>query len=268
MRFGRIALIMGFMFIGTGLLQAQPAHSGPSAACGCPQCAAGSGVFSDLGQSLAQACGCFLPGFVGCDARHKIYRAALIRNTFDKKCLLPIAYSGHLLPFYSKHRCCCGPVTAAPCPDCQPQGPMGEEVIEMHEVPDAMPLQEAPEVQESVPTAPSAVAPPREAQRRAKPGRSTARATGLSPQKRTVPGPSKPSVPDRLAQGSGPKASNSLGDFIQVMLRPSDEASSPVLHRGGAAMRRDGSSEVTPGVDARAPHSGRTTANHVGLLTV
>jgi hypothetical protein len=112
-------------------------------------------------------------GLLGGDGRHHVYKAALCRNSFDKKFHLPIAYYSHILPIYRKNRCCCGPVTpAAHCPTCGPHDVMEGEVIEMPETPAAAPT---PAVIHSQPVLPGAVVPPRTQVRAVPAKRSTTR---------------------------------------------------------------------------------------------
>ena len=100
---------------------------------------------SGLTTTLHRALGGILPGGPGCDGRHKIYKAALLRNRFDKKYLLPVPYYSHILPIYKHNRCCCGSTPMANCPTCGPHATiMGEEVIEMHTAPQPMPAELMP----------------------------------------------------------------------------------------------------------------------------
>ena len=125
MRLARIALILSVILLGTPALRAQRAHSeccdGCSSqscqqGCGCQACGDSCGLMSSLTAKLSHALGGILPGGAGCDGRHKIYKAALQRNSFDKKFQLPVAYYAHLLPIYKHNRCCCGSTPMANCP--------------------------------------------------------------------------------------------------------------------------------------------------------
>ncbi len=151
MRLARIALILSAILIGAPLAHAQVAHSNPGcgcsscqtscqAGCGCQSCSS-CGVLPGLTSKLGHCVGGLLGISKGVDGRHQIYKAALCRNSFDKKFQLPVAYYRHILPFYRHDRCCCGSAMAGQCPTCGPhEGVISEEeVIEVQPVPPAPP---------------------------------------------------------------------------------------------------------------------------------
>ncbi len=171
------------ILLGTTSLRAQTAHSAAGSYCGCQQCqscqecdngACCQALLPSLAQGLHSALGGIIPGHTGCDARHKIYKAALQRSTFDKKCLLPVAYYSHILPLWSHRRCCSGPVHSN-CPTCGPDGMMGEEVIDMQEYPEGMPMEPTPAVEPESPPVPETTIVPKEARRLPPNGRSASR---------------------------------------------------------------------------------------------
>ncbi len=179
MRFLRPVLIVSLVLWGVSGLQAQTAHRIASECCGCQQCqpCQESGQCGQCGQcdallpcltrGIRSALSGIIPGQPGCDARHKIYKAALQRSTFDKKCLLPIAYYSHILPCWSHNRCCCGPVSTN-CPTCGPGATMGEEMIEMQPYPDDMPVGPTPAVEPETTPAPETPVAPKAAQFRSR----------------------------------------------------------------------------------------------------
>lgn len=221
MRFGRIAVIAGVILLSGSSLQAQLAHSQVPQPCCCPECAASCGFFSDVSSSLANALSCLNPCHIGSDARHKIYKSALVRNTFDKKCLLPIAYYSHILPMYRHNRCCCGPLTTPAChqcqDDCYAEQMADEDGVEMYEETGAMPVELKPAAKTAIPASPNAVMPAKEAQNHTWRGRSAAREkrTGDAPATRAA---AKPAATDRVAEERGSQGP-SLKDFIQFVGR-------------------------------------------------
>ena len=220
MRLVRTALIVSVMLLGTTSLRAQTAHSVAGSSCGCQQCQACQGcgggaccnaLLPSVTQSLQSALGGIIPGHTGCDARHQIYKAALQRSTFDKKCLLPVAYYSHILPLWSHRRCCCGPVNTK-CPTCGPNGMMGEEMIEMQEYPEGVPMEPTPAVEQETPPVPETTMEPTEARVRQGQGRSTPRTRPASAQ-RVV----SKSAPDRVArQNDSPSTSATLRWFAPL----------------------------------------------------
>ncbi len=207
MRLARTVLTVSIVLLGTDALRAQLAHSNVSCGCqacspcpsapdcqGCGSTGGCNALIPALSQSLHGMLAGIVPGSVGCDARHKIYRSALQRSTFDKKCLLPVAYYSHILPLWSHHRCCCGPVTSG-CPTCGPQGVMGEEVIEMQEYPAGVPMEPTPAMEPEVPPVPEAAAPAKQARLTTPQLRVSTRSKGAASSKRVV----VKGVNDRLA---------------------------------------------------------------------
>lgn len=139
----RTALILGVILIANTGVRAQTAHSIPYNECTCPRCAGARGPSSAAGVGLVswtatvqQTLGGILPGSAGCDARHKIYKAALRRSTFDKKLIPVIPYYEHAFPCYSDRRYFTGPLV--PPADCPPDyaGPVMEDgVVPMGQIP-------------------------------------------------------------------------------------------------------------------------------------
>ena len=203
MRLVRTALIVSVMLLGTTSLRAQTAHSAAGSRCGCQECQACQGygggaccnsLLPSVTQSLRSALAGIIPGHTGCDARHQIYKAALQRSTFDKKCLLPVAYYSHILPLWSHHRCCCGPVNSK-CPTCGPNGMMGEEMIEMQGYPEGVPMEPTPAVEQEMPSVPESTMEPTQARARQGAGRSTPRTRPAS-----AHGVVSKRAPDRVAR--------------------------------------------------------------------
>ena len=158
MRYVPTALIVAALFLAAPQVHAQVAHSNTN--CGCESCQASCGsscgdcgILSSLGGMLG----------IGCDGRHQVYKAALCRNSFDKKFQLPIAYYRHILPFYRHDRCCtCGTHVPASgnCPTCAPHEQiMGEEIIDMQEVPQPAPPEPTPAAYHTRPAVPGPVVP-------------------------------------------------------------------------------------------------------------
>lgn len=221
MRFGRIAVIAGVIFLSGSSLQAQLAHSQVPQPCCCPECAGSCGFLGDVSNSLASALSFLNPCHIGGDARHKIYKSALVRNTFDKKCLLPIPYYAHVLPMYRHNRCCCGPLTTPACQQCQDdcyaEQTWEEGGVEMYEDTGAMPAELEPAAEAAIPVSPDAIVPAKEAQNHTWRGRSAARGkrTAGAPPTRAA---AKPATTDRVAEESGSKGP-SLKDFIKFVGR-------------------------------------------------
>ena len=246
MRLARIALILSVILLGTPALQAQRAHSeccdGCSSqscqqGCGCQACGDSCGLMSSLTAKLSHALGGILPGGAGCDGRHKIYKAALQRNSFDKKFQLPVAYYAHLLPIYKHNRCCCGSTPMANCPTCGPHAPMGEEVIEMHEVPQPVLGQPTPAVKTQDRIVPGAVVPPMEARGRAWRERSVSRTQNTT---------EKRAARDRVAQQRPSVSSSStLRSFTPMVLR-ADEPTDSHVRQVSAVQARIESDRVNP----------------------
>jgi hypothetical protein len=239
-----MAVILSVFFLGAGSVQAQVAHTGVAQPCGCPECAGSGGLFSGVCDSLHQALCGLNPCHIGSDARHKIYKAALVRNTFDKKCLLPLPYYPHILPCYRRDRCCCGPLTTAPCPECYPEQAWEGEATEIYEDPQAIPMELESQTDLGTPALPNATVTPKEAQMRAWQSRSAARAprAGAVPAARKEP-PSAPA--DRVAE-ERPAGGSSLRDFIQFV--------------GGAKQQPTGAVRPVSGVQP-VPQSSATAAN-------
>jgi hypothetical protein len=157
-------LIVSAILVSTPVLRAQIAHTDVSdcgchscqptchQGCECESCCSGCGLIGGLTARLGGL-------LIGGDGRHHIYKAALCRNSFDKKFLMPIAYYSHILPIYRKNRCCSGPVThAGHCPTCGPHEVMEGEVIEMQQAPVPAPT---PASVQSQPILPGTVVTPR-----------------------------------------------------------------------------------------------------------
>lgn len=219
MRLARLALSVCILVTAGTTLQAQTTHTLPAdahgchptaaAACHCGQCG-GGGADSGLSASLHHALGYILPGGPGHDGRHKVYGAALRRNMFDKKYLLPVPYYSHVLPFYSRNRCCTGPNAVQPCPTCHLSPGAEHGVIEMHEMPNS-PTPASPEMileETAVPV------PARETRSRPVQIRQATRQTRRSPKARPTP---RAAIQDRVAQEDTQKSSP-LGKFISVVL--------------------------------------------------
>ncbi|MFO7906276.1 MAG: hypothetical protein R6U98_26700 [Pirellulaceae bacterium] len=109
----RTALILGVILVGTTGVRAQTAHSIAYHERTCPRCRGADGGPSSAGgpgrrtswtATLQRTLGGLLPGCTGCDARHKIYKSALRRSTFDKKLIPVIPYYEHTFPCYSDSR--------------------------------------------------------------------------------------------------------------------------------------------------------------------
>ncbi len=162
MRLTRITLSVTVILFATATLRAQMAHSEVVPACECQACQACPGC-NECGScgallpGITHALGSILPFGPGSDARHKCYKAALRRSTFDKKVLLPIPYYPHIVPLWSHKRCCVS--ARMGCPTCGPQGAMVEEYMDMSEVPEGMPMEPTPAAQPDLPVVPDDVVP-------------------------------------------------------------------------------------------------------------
>lgn len=113
MRRTRTALILGVILVGTTTVRAQTAHSIPYNEDTCPHCPTAGHARSAAGgpvgaaswtATLQRTLGGILPGGIGCDARHNIYKSALRRSTFDKKLVPIVPYYEHAFPCYSDRR--------------------------------------------------------------------------------------------------------------------------------------------------------------------
>lgn len=180
MRRARTALIMSVLLMGATGLRAQPAHSvachesGCRPGIRCQSCSVGGGM-TTFTATVNQALLGILPSTIGCDARHKIYKAALRRSTFDKKIVPFIPYYGHAFPCYDGNRQCCGPlVPAAECPTGESYE-MDGDVIEMQDIPldGQMPT---PAIKRPAEHEPSQMVPSKEARQRFSKGRKVSQA--------------------------------------------------------------------------------------------
>jgi len=236
MRQTRIALILSAVTLAAApTVHAQIAHTETAhhhgcptcqAASPCPTCSDGCGLIPSLGATFHYV----LDGLsIGCDGRHKVYKAALRRNVFDKKYLLPVPYYTHILPMYSPHRCCRGPVVpSAACPTCGPHEVMGEEVLEMREVPGplpaapALPAEPTPAAEPAAAIGPDAVMPGQAVPYRPAHTRSKPRAGALQEHRAARPSGEVAPTPDKVAriERESPPQSSGLRQFITTVLRP------------------------------------------------
>lgn len=143
----RTTLILGVILIATPGLRGQTTHSGVHDGSACPHCqppqacpsagSASAGGLASWAARLDRALGGILPGSVGCDARHKIYKSALRRSTFDKKLVPVVPYYEHVFPCYAENRYHTGPLV--PRATEYPAEYAGEVMGE-----DMMPVEQAP----------------------------------------------------------------------------------------------------------------------------
>lgn len=143
MRRTRIALVVTALLLATtSIVRAQHSVGRMDAACGCGACTQCGGTEAScpsLLSSVTQGVHHVLSSVFCCpglDARHDIYRAALDRNDFGK-------CNRWFLPIYSCRKCSCGPAVTG-CPHCGQGHVLGEEVIDMQQVPDGVSIEPTP----------------------------------------------------------------------------------------------------------------------------
>lgn len=143
MRLARNCLIVISLVLGaTPTVLAQHSAGLRGTECGCNTCGAGCraqeccpSLVSSVTQGVHDMLGSLFccPGL---NARHDIYRAALKRNDFGK--------CNKFVPVYAPQSCGCGGVSQT-CPSCGPaDGMPSEDLFEMQDVPEGMPLEPTP----------------------------------------------------------------------------------------------------------------------------
>ncbi len=250
MRRTRIALLASVLMLGATALQAQTAHTDTCDSCGgqscqsgcstcgnCGSCGSGCGMLSGVKAGLYHA----LSGIgIACDARHGIYKAALRRNTFDKKFLLPIPYMTHVLPMYRHNRCCTGCANTK-CPTCGPQQGTGDGMHEIYEG-------EIYEGSEGMPFEPTpAAAPARQVVSGAVLHSQEARIRRSRP-KRAMTRDARDKSADRVARQDSTNviATPTLRTFAPVVIGPENRARSATIRQVSAVRERAAADPANP----------------------
>ena len=234
MRLSRNCLVVISLVLGaTPTVLAQHSAGLRGTECGCGTCGAGyraqgccPSLVSSVTQGIHDVLGCLFccPGL---NARHDIYRAALNRNDFGK--------CNKFVPIYTPQMCCCGRVSQT-CPSCGPAGGMpSEEVLEMQDVPEGMPLEPTPAVEPGTPPTPAGAVPPQARRSRTPSDSRPAAAHRAAPRAPSTKTAREATKRDRIVRAEvrdeTPRGSQPSTSLIQRTMLPQTGATAPAVRK-------------------------------------